>query len=182
MALASRAFEALRSGLFVALLAPLVAAAIFLLVVATSGERPEPGIANFCLLFMGIASGAYFLGAVPAFVAGLMLPALRSRLSAVVSALCTGSLGALVYLATFGAHLLSQPQPVRSVLTACVPAFIGTAVASLAVPRRATPCHAVRLKPNLPFNRTRYGSQPCPRCAQVHDAPRGHGRPPSRAG
>ena len=138
MALASRVFEALRSGLVVALLAPLVAAAMFLLVVATSGERIDPGIGSFVLLFVGIASGAYFLGAVPAFVAGLMLPALRSRLSAVVSALCTGVVGALVYLATFGAHLLSQPQPVRSVLTACVPALIGTAVASLAMPHRAS--------------------------------------------
>ncbi len=37
-------------------------------------------------------------------------------------------------------------------------------------------------RPNMSFNRTRYGSRPCPRYAQVHDAPRGHGRLPPRAG
>ena len=36
--------------------------------------------------------------------------------------------------------------------------------------------------PNMSFNRTPYGSRPCPRYALVHVAPRGHGRLPPWAG
>ena len=136
MTLARRILEALRSGLVVALLAPLLAAAVYLLNVAASGEFVDTSLGSLALLFVGIASGAYFLGAIPAFAAGLSLPALRGKLSRASAAFCAGAVGTVAYLATFGAHLFGQPHPARSILTICVPAFLGTAVATLAVPSR----------------------------------------------
>ena len=139
MSLAGRIFEALRSGLVVALLAPLLAGAVFMLAMAVfaarSGERLDTSAGSLVLLFLGVASGAYFLGGIPAFVAGLALPVLRARFSSALAALCSGLVGTLVSLATFGSHLFGQPHPAQSILTLCGPALIGTAIATLAVPR-----------------------------------------------
>lgn len=136
----ARTLEALASGLFVALLAPAVAAAAFAIGLEVTSEgfvdQSATSPENFILLAIGFASAAYFLGAIPAFLSGLALPVLRRKLSPAFAAFGTGILGAAAYLASFGAHLFSSPHPVRSVLGSAVPAFIGIAVAAYVFARR----------------------------------------------
>ena len=79
----------------------------------------------------------YLLGALPAFSAGVVLPALSRRFSSFVSSVSAGFIAVAFYLATFGAHLLLLPNLLASVLPTAVPAFMGTATAAYLWARRA---------------------------------------------
>ena len=135
MPYARHALEALSCGLLLALLAPPVAAVVFIAQAAiapeASGASFDTGPLNLVLLFIGAASAAYFLGAVPAFLAGLALPALRRRLALFASAVSTGLAASAAYFLTFGSHLLLEPHLVRSLLTYGLPSFIGASLAAL---------------------------------------------------
>ena len=130
----ARSLEALASGLYFAVLAPLLASAVFILymVVWSSGtaDRPDTGFLGIVFLAIGVASGAYPLGAMPAFSAGVVLPALRCGFSSFVSPVSAGFIAVAVYLATFGAHLLTSPNLLASVLPTALPEFMGTATAA----------------------------------------------------
>ena len=136
-----RIFKALASGLYLAVLAPLLASAVFNLYIVVwswgTADRPDTGFLAIVSLAIGVASGAYLLGALPAFSAGVSLPALRRRFSSFVSSVSAGFIAVAVYLATFGAHLLTLPNPLASVLPTAVPAFMGTATAAYLWARRA---------------------------------------------
>jgi hypothetical protein len=136
----SRILEAMSSGLYLAIFAPLIAAAIFTLraVVASSGsaERPDTSFTGIVSLAIGVATGAYLLGGFPAFIAGLFLPTLRRRLSSLPAAVATGFMAVGIYLATFGSHLLTFPNPMASVLPIAVPAFVGATGAAYLFTRR----------------------------------------------
>ena len=143
MSLLSRTIEALASGLFVALLAPPVAAATLAIglaigVVGTS-ESMNTSIASLLLLALGFTAGAYFLGAIPAFLAGLALPFLIRRASRPLAFAGCGLVGVLAYLLTFGSHLRSPAFSLQAILTYTGPAFIGTFIAAYAFSKlRAT--------------------------------------------
>lgn len=127
--------EATASGLFAALLAPPVAAVTFLLIsTLSSGTEQEPfdsNPASVLLLLVGVTAGAYFIGAIPAFLAGLCLPTLSRILSPAFAATATGLVGSVAYALTFGTHLFSGPNAIDSVRTHALPAFIGVTVAAL---------------------------------------------------
>lgn len=100
------------------------------------------------------------LGAIPALLAGLAglaLPTLRRAFGRVPASALTGPLAAVIYLLTSGAHLLSQPRPVASVLMHTGPAFVGVALAAWLATRMATP----RATPRA----TRNAARPDPRGA-----------------
>lgn len=147
MRLLRRLLEALANGLLVACLAPPLAAVAFTLMSAlsagTPGEPAEPDWGNApLLLLLGAATGAYLVGTLPAFVAGLLLPALRRHLSAALAATATGLVGTLVYAMTFGSHLFSGPETWIAIRTYALPAFIGVALAAglaLRIEARHTP-------------------------------------------
>lgn len=126
--------NSLACGLFVALLAPAIAGALFglgLLALPTTPSNPidmRPG--SLVLFAIGIASGTYLLGAIPAFIAGLALPALRRRSSKLITSIATGVIGCAVFLVTFGAHLLTQPLSMLTAGIYLIPAFLGIFVAS----------------------------------------------------
>ena len=126
-------------GLLVALVAPPIAAAAFLVISASSSasgaESFDTSFVSLLLLFLGAASGAYLLGAIPAFAAGTMLPLFRLHLTPVLTAVAAGIAGAVAYLLTFGFHLLSGPRGFEGVHVYVLPAFVGVAVASLAAQR-----------------------------------------------
>ncbi len=130
-----RVLEATASGLLVALLAPPVAGLVFLMVSAMWSFNPnqtiDPSLTSVLLLTLGMTTGAYILGGIPSFLAGLALPTLRRKLSPVLAATATGLLGVLVYCLTFGSHLLSGAKPVESTLIFAIPAFSGVTVAAL---------------------------------------------------
>ena len=136
----SRILEAIASGLYLAILAPLIASVIFTVqvMVSSSGsaERPDISFMGIVLLAIGVASGAYLLGGLPAFIAGLLLPTLRRKLSSIPAAVATGLIAVGVYLATLGAHLLTFPNPIPSVIPIAVPAFVGAATAAYLFTRR----------------------------------------------
>ena len=136
----ARILKALASGLYLAVLAPLLASAVFILymVVWSSGtaDRPDTVFLGIVFLTIGVASGAYLLGASPAFSAGV-LPVLHRRFSSFVSSVSAGFIAVAVYLATFGARLLKLPNLLTSVLPTAVPAFMGTATAAYLWARRA---------------------------------------------
>jgi hypothetical protein len=137
MQLLRRALEATVSGLLIALLAPPVAAVMFILLSAVASTLPNEQFASalgsVVLLLLGVTSGAYLLGALPAFAAGLALPSLQRALSPLLAAGCSGVIGAVVYAATFGAHLASGPA--ASWPYCALPVFTGVAVAALLAQR-----------------------------------------------
>jgi len=134
MLLRRRVLEAVTSGLLVALLAPPIAAAVFLVSSAVSTDLLKPPFdanpVSILLLFIGASTATYFLGAIPAFLAGLALPTLRRRLSPVLASAATGLAAVLAYALTFGSHLLAGPRPAEAVVTYALPAFTGVAVAA----------------------------------------------------
>ena len=136
MSLLSRTLEALTSGLYFALLAPPVAAAAFALGLAIGGvgtsESMDTSIASLLLLALGFATGAYILGAIPAFIAGLALPFLIRNVSRALASLGCGLIGVLAYLLTFGSHLRTPAFSLQAILTYTGPAFIGTFIAAYA--------------------------------------------------
>ena len=139
----SHALEATVSGLLVALLAPPISAVAFILLSAAASTLPQEQVAwslsSIVLLILGATAGAYLLGAVPAFAAGLALPSLRRALSPLLAAGSTGVIGTVVYASTIGAHLTSGP--VQSWPFYALPAFAGLSVAAvlaLRVERRHT--------------------------------------------
>jgi hypothetical protein len=138
----SRALESLTSALFLVLAAPPLAGATFGLTVALlskgSNEIPDTSISSLLLLAVGLATGAYYIGAIPAFLAGLALPYLMRRDSNSLAAIKCGVLGASAYLLTFGAHLIGPSFAIQSIVTYIIPAFVGTALASYAFSRRRT--------------------------------------------
>jgi hypothetical protein len=135
MSLLRRVLEATASGLLVALLAPPVAGLVFLLGSAVWSANPretfDPSPTSLLLLMLGVTTGAYMLGAIPAFLAGLALPTLRRVLSPTLAAAATGFAGVAIYLLTFGSHIISGPRPVEAMLIYALPAFSGVAVAAL---------------------------------------------------
>ena len=137
----ARILEALASGRYFAVLAALLTSAIFILymVVWSSGpaDRPDTGFLGIVFPTIGVANGAYLLGAPPAFSAGVVLPVLHRRFSLFVSSVSAGFIAVAVYSATFGAHLLTLPNPLTTVLLMAVPAFVGTAIAAYLSARRA---------------------------------------------
>ena len=137
----SRVLEALTSGLQLALLGPPLAAAVFTLRLviwpSSPADAPEPGVSSIPLLALGVVSAAYFLSGLPAFLAGLVLPALRQRLPLPLAAIATGLCAVAAYLATFGMHLLTQPNPLGGILPIAGPAFVGVAVAAWLISRRS---------------------------------------------
>ena len=142
MSLLSRTLEALTSGLYVTLLAPPVAAVAFALVLAIGGvgisESMDTSIASLLLLALGFATGAYFLGAIPAFIAGLALPFLIRNVSRPLALLGCGLIGVLAYLLTFGSHLRTPAFSLQAILTYTGPAFIGTLIAAYALSKLRT--------------------------------------------
>lgn len=134
-------FEAAVSGLWLALVAPPLAATAFGIVAGlaaiASGRSAGAGLDEVVGAWLLLGMGAYLLGAVPAFVAGLALPLFRQRLSPTWAAGATGAAGVLVYLATFGAHLLSIQSPTELFFGYVLPAFVGVAVAALLLLRKA---------------------------------------------
>lgn len=126
--------SSLVSGLFVALLAPAIAGAVFglelLVLPSTPSNQIDMSPGSLILFAIGMASGAYLLGVIPAFIAGLALPSLRRKCSNVVASVATGVMGCAVYLATFGAHLVTAPQSMLSVAMNLIPAFLGVFVAA----------------------------------------------------
>ena len=135
MSLLRRVLEATACGLLVALLAPPVAGLVFLLSSAVWSANPretfDPSLTSVQLLILGVTTGAYMLGAIPAFFAGLALPTLRRILSPILAAAATGLLGIATYSLTFGSHLISGPWPIQSTLLYVLPAFSGVALAAL---------------------------------------------------
>ena len=131
---AARILEALTSALFIALLAPAIAGLIFVVIAAVSTtattEFTDRGVASILLLLFGAATGAYLLGVVPSFLAGIFLPTLRRRLSLGYAAAATGLTGTLFYFLTFGLHVFTQPNPLRTILFHAAPCFIGVAAAA----------------------------------------------------
>ena len=136
MRVLSLILSSLVSGLFVALLAPAIAGAVFglelLALPSTPSNHIDMSPGSLILFAVGMASGAYLLGAIPAFIAGLALPVLRRKCSNLVASVATGVMACAVYLATFGAHLLTQPRPMQSVSMILFPAFVGSFVAAYA--------------------------------------------------
>ena len=136
MSLLSRTLEALISGLYVTLLAPPVAAVAFAVGLAIGGvgtsESMDTSIASLLLLALGFATGAYFLGAIPAFIAGLALPFLIRNAPRPLALLRCGLIGVLAYLLTFGSHLRTPAFSLQAILTYTGPAFIGTLLAAYA--------------------------------------------------
>jgi len=130
--------QAIAGGLFVALLAPAVAALVFALVMASTtamlSEIHDPGVFDLLLLALGFATGAYLLGLLPSFAAGLALPALLRRLSPVQASIATGLLGTAVYVLGFGAPW--GADPLRDALYQALPAFVGVSVAAFVFTRR----------------------------------------------
>lgn len=138
MLLVRRALDATASGLLAALLAPPVAAAAFLLILAGSSstnEHFDSSLSSALLLVLGVTTGAYLIGAIPAFLAGLVLPTLGRALSPIFAAAATGLVGTVVYSMTFGSHLLTGLNSIGALGTYALPAFIGVSVAALAVLR-----------------------------------------------
>lgn len=135
MALARRMLEGLASGLLVALMAPAIAAVLFVLhwalFSAGQAEAVDTRAGSLLLLAIGVAAGAYLVGAIPAFLAGLVLPSLRRYLPPWPAALATGLLGTLAYASTFGSHLIPGSGPIASMLVYALPAFGGVALAAL---------------------------------------------------
>ncbi len=135
------ALEAAVSALWLALVAPPVAATVFGLVLGlgaiASGRGTGVGVDQLAGTWLLLAMGAYLVGALPAFVAGLALPFCRRRLPPVWAAGATGAAGVLVYFTTFGAHLLSVTRPLEWLLQNALPAFLGVAVAALLLLRKA---------------------------------------------
>ena len=133
MRILRRALEATVSGLLVALLAPPISAVAFILPSAAASTLPQEQVAwslsSIMLLILGATAGAYLLGAVPAFAAGLALPSLRRALSPLLAAGSTGVIGTVVYASTFGNHLTSGPA--ESWPFYAFPAFAGLAIAAL---------------------------------------------------
>ena len=140
MSRSARVLETLTSGVLVALLAPLIAAAIITLRLVgwpqSGADRVDPSVTSLLLLALGVASAAYFLGGIPAFAAGLVLPTLRRKLPTIVAALVAGCVAVAVYLATFGSHLLGLSDPIAAVLPNTVPAFLGATAAAYLFARK----------------------------------------------
>ena len=134
-----RILEAVTSGLYVALVAPPLAATAFALGFAlthgASAESIDTSVTSLLLLALGLATGAYFLGAVPAFLAGLALPFLLIWTSRPLASAACGVLGACAYLLTFGSHLLGQSPAAANLLLYALPACLGTSLAAYAYSR-----------------------------------------------
>jgi len=123
--------KALRVGLLLAFLAPLISAvagAAIVQLIPTSdhsvfafGRTPT---SSLFLIFM-FASVMYVQFAVPGFLAGLSLLALRKKLSPVPASLSCGILGTGLHAAFFG------PYPISN----AVAPYIGIAVAAYAAVR-----------------------------------------------
>jgi len=101
----ARVLESVMNGLQLALAAPPLAAALLgLMMLLQSGaalSSMDLSLGNSAGLALGFLTGAYFLGVVPAFVAGLLLPTLRQWLSPLPAALASGSTACSVYLLMF---------------------------------------------------------------------------------
>ena len=134
MSLLHRGLEAVASGLLVALLAPPVAGVLFLLSSvawsAGAGETLDPSPSSILLLALGVTTGAYLLGVVPAFLAGLALPTLGRLLTPVLASAATGLIGTALYWLLSGSHLMSRPRAIESTLIYTLPAMTGVAVAA----------------------------------------------------
>ena len=130
-----RAFQATANGLLVALLAPPMAAVVFLLISvalpATGGERFDSSVSSILLLMLGVTAGSYLVGVIPAFLAGLALPGLRRVLSPVLASAATGCVGTLAYSLTFGSHLMLGHGLLNYLHVYALPAFAGVTVAAL---------------------------------------------------
>ncbi len=128
-----RLLQSLASGLLSALLAPAIGA---LLMAAWIGLKSDLG-AQFSAgdapgLALALLTAAYLLGTVPAFLTGMALPLLQSKLPLPAAAMCTGALGAGVFAATFGAHLLEAARAAGAFPVSLLIAFVaGTVTASL---------------------------------------------------
>jgi hypothetical protein len=136
-----RLLESLASGFFICLLAPSLAAATYAGIVSFSTDllsTTQRSASSYLLSALGVLTGAYILGAIPAFLAGSALPTLRRYLPVVPAAMFTGCLGALAYFATFGSHLLSESHLRSSAWTIGIPAAVGTAIAAYVYARRST--------------------------------------------
>jgi len=92
----------------------------------------DTSITSLLLLALGFAKGAYILGAIPAFIAGLALPFLIRNVSRPLASLGCGLIGVLAYLLTFGSHLRTPAFSLQAILTYTGPAFIGTFIAAYA--------------------------------------------------
>jgi hypothetical protein len=134
MLLLRRALEAVASGLLAALLAPPVAAAAFLLIsvasFSTDREHINSSLGSVLLLILGATTGAYLIGAIPAFLAGLVLPTLGRVLSPTLAAAAAGLVGTIVYSMTFGSHHLTGMNLIGTLVSYALPAFIGVSVAA----------------------------------------------------
>lgn len=143
MRILRRALEATANGLLVALLAPPIAALVFVAVSVASRaavrESFDTSLGGTLLLILGVATGSYLIGAIPAFLAGMTLPSLRRRLPPMPASLATGLVGAVAYALTFGSHLMSGPNLMDSIRTYALPAFVGVAIAALVVLRIERP-------------------------------------------
>ena len=143
MSLFSRTLESITSGLYMALLAPPVAAVAFALGLWISGvgssEATGTSITGHLLLALAAVTGAYFLGVIPAFLAGLTLPFLVRSTSRPLAITVCGFIGVFAYLLTFGSQLRSPAFSIQAVLTYTGPAFVGTVAAAYAASKlRAT--------------------------------------------
>jgi hypothetical protein len=129
-----RLLEALASGLLVTMLAPPIAAAVFVARLMASSDLPGQfagaGPADVLLLLVGALTGAYIVGAIPSFIAGLALSTLRKLLAPVLASMVTGLFATLACFLTMGSQLLSGSRPLDSLLTYGLPAFVGAAMAA----------------------------------------------------
>ncbi len=133
------ALKSLIAGFQLALFAPPVAALVSAVSLTLApGSRDEitrVGSGGFFGTLLGLTIGAYFLGAVPAFVAGLALPLLRKAASPAFVAPTIGLLSACVYFLTFGSHLFPGPNLAATLWFYALPAFLGSALPAFALAR-----------------------------------------------
>ena len=133
-------FESVLSGFYLALLAPPFAIVSFILIAILSPRGTASGMElNFheiSIMIFSMGVFGYLLGAPPAFVAGLVFPAIRRRLTAPLAAIATGSLAASIFLAPVGLHLFANGKPTQHLMTLALPAFFGTAIAAYLLARR----------------------------------------------
>jgi hypothetical protein len=132
--------KAVKEGLQLALLAPPVAAAIFVAFLAVSNAfSPHPEEFSARSLFGVVLSalvGAYLLGGIPSFVGGLVLRPLSRRFKPFTTSCLIGGVVLAVYTLTFGAHLISDAKGLIWYLPYAVPAFLGSAIPAYHLARR----------------------------------------------
>ena len=103
----------------------------------TPATRSElaTGDGNYAGIAFAAVLAAYFLGAIPAALAGAAHPSLRRWLSPGLAALATGALGTGAYLLTFGAHLPGIFSFSELMKSAILPSFFGVAVPAYLIGR-----------------------------------------------